>query len=62
MDPPSTGSTTPLNLFVPGDRSERFDKAWASAADEIVFDLEDAVAPAPKARARHAIAGWLEAA
>ena len=30
-------------LFVPGDRPERFDKAWASAADEVIVDLEDAV-------------------
>lgn len=33
-------------LFVPGDRPERFSKAFASAADAVIIDLEDAVAPA----------------
>jgi citrate lyase subunit beta/citryl-CoA lyase len=46
-------------LFVPGDRPERFDKAAASGADAVIFDLEDAVAPAAKASARHAVAVWL---
>lgn len=46
-------------LFVPGDRPERFDKALASAADAVVIDLEDAVAPARKAAARDAVAAWL---
>jgi citrate lyase subunit beta/citryl-CoA lyase len=45
-------------LFVPGDRPERFAKALASGADAIVLDLEDAVAPAAKGRARDAIAHW----
>ena len=49
-------------LFVPGDRPERFDKAWASVADEIILDLEDAVTPENKARARDAVAGWLDGA
>lgn len=42
-------------LFVPADRPERFDKALASAADRVVIDLEDAVAPANKALARAAL-------
>lgn len=46
-------------LFVPGDRPERFDKALASAADAVVVDLEDAVAPAAKAQARDALAALL---
>lgn len=46
-------------LFVPGDRPERFDKALASGADVVVIDLEDAVAPQDKERARGAVAGWL---
>lgn len=46
-------------LFVPGNRPERFDKALASGAGAIVLDLEDAVQPADKARAREAIAGWV---
>lgn len=39
-------------LFVPGDRPERFAKAAASGADAVIIDLEDAVAPEAKARAR----------
>jgi citrate lyase subunit beta/citryl-CoA lyase len=48
-------------LFVPGDRPERFDKACASGADAVIVDLEDAVAPDAKPRARDAIARWLTA-
>ena len=39
-------------LFVPGARAELFDKALASAADAVSFDLEDSVPPAHKAEAR----------
>lgn len=46
-------------LFVPGDRPERFEKALGSAADAVVVDLEDAVAPPNKAAARAAIASAL---
>ncbi|MEE6176109.1 HpcH/HpaI aldolase/citrate lyase family protein [Mycobacterium sp. 050134] len=46
-------------LFVPGDRPERFGKALSSAADEIVLDLEDAVAPEAKAVARESVHRWL---
>lgn len=42
-------------LFVPGSRPERFHKADASTADAVILDLEDAVAPADKDRARDAI-------
>ena len=49
-------------LFVPGDRPERFDKAWASQADAVIIDLEDAVAPEKKLLARTAIAAWLNPA
>jgi hypothetical protein len=38
-------------LFCPGDRPERFGKA-AAASDTVVLDLEDAVAPEHKRRAR----------
>lgn len=38
-------------LFCPGDRPERFDKA-AATSDTVVLDLEDAVAPEHKERAR----------
>lgn len=46
-------------LFVPGSRPELFDKALASAADALSFDLEDSVAPARKAEAREGLAAWL---
>lgn len=39
-------------LYVPGDRPERFDKAAASGADLVIIDLEDAVSPDNKDRAR----------
>ncbi len=40
-------------LFVPADRPDRFEKAAASGTDAIIVDLEDAVAPANKDKARH---------
>lgn len=49
-------------LFVPGDRPDRFAKAAASGADAIVLDLEDAVAPGAKRRARDHVGDWLGAA
>ena len=39
-------------LAVPGSRVELFEKAAASAVDMVFLDLEDAVAPSDKARAR----------
>lgn len=48
-------------LFVPATRPERFDKAAASGADLVLLDLEDAVPPADKDRAREAVRGWLDA-
>jgi len=48
-------------LFVPGDRPERFAKAAASGAHEMIIDLEDAVAPNAKGNARDAISDWLAA-
>ncbi len=44
----------PALLFCPGDRPDRFAKA-AAAADTVVLDLEDAVAPDAKDAARHAV-------
>ncbi len=46
-------------LFVPGDRPDRFESALTSAADCVVVDLEDAVAPEAKAAARENVAGLL---
>lgn len=39
--------------------SDLFDKALASEADALSFDLEDAVAPSRKPAARQALADWL---
>jgi citrate lyase subunit beta/citryl-CoA lyase len=46
-------------LFVPASRPELFEKALASAADALSFDLEDAVAPSQKAQARAHLAAFL---
>ena len=43
-------------LYVPGDKPRALEKAKTLACDAIIFDLEDAVAPENKARARDAIA------
>lgn len=44
-------------LYVPGDRPDRITKAFATDADAVIIDLEDAVKPASKADARaHALA------
>ncbi|APX95602.1 HpcH/HpaI aldolase/citrate lyase family protein [Natronorubrum daqingense] len=42
-------------LFTPGDRPEMLRKAPDAGADVIIFDLEDAVAPARKDEARDAV-------
>ena len=39
-------------LYVPGDRPERVEKAFASRAHAVIVDLEDGVAPAARAEAR----------
>lgn len=46
-------------LFVPGSRPEFFPKAFASEADALSFDLEDAVAEDRKAEARTLLAEML---
>ncbi len=48
-------------LFVPGDRPERFAKAAAAGADEVICDLEDAVGDDAKPAARDAVAAFLAA-
>lgn len=49
-------------LFVPGDRPERMAKGMASAADALILDLEDAVAPAAKPEARRTVRKFLDGA
>ncbi|CAN7526334.1 CoA ester lyase [Caballeronia sp. LjRoot29] len=48
-------------LFVPGNRPERFEKARASGADAVIFDLEDAVQPQEKQGARETVRAHLDA-
>ena len=49
-------------LFVPGDQPERMAKAMAGAADALILDLEDSVAPAVKPEARRAVREFLAGA
>jgi citrate lyase subunit beta/citryl-CoA lyase len=49
-------------LFVPADWPERIAKARASGADAVIVDLEDAVAPEAKVRARETLAALLDEA
>ena len=51
--PPITG------LYVPGHRSDRFERALTSGADLVILDLEDAVPVAQKSEAREAIVATL---
>ena len=48
-------------LFVPGDDEKKIAKAFASSADIVIVDLEDAVGPTPerKANARRVVAAYL---
>jgi citrate lyase subunit beta / citryl-CoA lyase len=48
-------------LFVPGDRSDRMEKALGSGADALILDLEDSVAPAAKPDARRAVHAFVDA-
>jgi citrate lyase beta subunit len=48
-------------LFVSGEKAERFSKAFASGADLVCIDLEDAVQPAQKAATRARVLEWLAA-
>lgn len=49
-------------LFMPGSNARALAKARSLGADALIFDLEDAVAPAEKDRARNQIAATLKAA
>lgn len=48
-------------LFVPGDSERKLAKVADAGADVVIVDLEDAVAPEHKARARIMAAQWLVA-
>ena len=43
-------------LYIPGSKARALDKAVALPADAVIFDLEDAVAPAGKVAARDGLA------
>ena len=46
-------------LYVPGDAGDKLAKALDRGADEIIVDLEDAVAPPAKDQARELVRVWL---
>ncbi|MFT4069774.1 HpcH/HpaI aldolase/citrate lyase family protein [Paraburkholderia sp.] len=48
-------------LFVPGNRPDRFDKAFAASADAVILDLEDAVQPGEKPAARASVSAAVSA-
>lgn len=57
---PPIPADSAIFLFVPADKPERFAKAAASGADAIIIDLEDAVAPGAKGKARSAMQSVLK--
>lgn len=48
-------------LLVNGSRTELFDAARASRADQVILDVEDAVDPAMKDAARAEVIAWMKA-
>ncbi len=48
-------------LFAPGDSERKMEKATASPADVVIFDLEDAVAEQEKPKARSLVSAFLKA-
>lgn len=46
-------------LYVPGDAEDKLERILERGADEIIIDLEDAVAPTAKDRAREITRVWL---
>jgi citrate lyase subunit beta/citryl-CoA lyase len=48
-------------LFAPGDSERKMEKAAASPADIVIFDLEDAVSPEEKPKARTMVRDFLQA-
>ena len=47
-------------LFAPGDSEKKMEKATAGPADIVIFDLEDAVAPSEKPKARTMVREFLQ--
>jgi citrate lyase subunit beta/citryl-CoA lyase len=48
-------------LFAPGDSERKMEKATASPADIVIFDLEDAVTEAEKPKARDMVVAFMKA-
>src|SRR5215211_6669518 len=48
-------------LFVPGDSVHKFESAKKTAADALILDLEDSIAPDEKVGARRTARGMLDA-
>lgn len=48
-------------LFAPGDSERKMEKATAGPADIVIFDLEDAVSPEEKPKARTMVCEFLKA-
>lgn len=46
-------------LFVPADSERKLAKGAQTAADALIYDLEDSVAPERKATARQTLSGWI---
>ena len=46
-------------LFVPGNRPDRFEKACQAGADLVCIDLEDSIGPSEKIEARRTVLDWL---
>ncbi|MCD4524364.1 CoA ester lyase [Nocardioides sp. cx-173] len=46
-------------LYVPGDARDKLDRVLERGADEVIVDLEDAVAPKAKDAARETVRIWL---
>jgi citrate lyase subunit beta/citryl-CoA lyase len=48
-------------LFVPGDSQRKFENAKKTAADALILDLEDSIAPDEKVGARRTVREMLDA-
>jgi len=60
VEPQAAGQPLRSWLFVPGDSERKQDKALGSAADAVILDLEDSVAPAQLPAARTRVASLLQ--
>lgn len=61
MDSVRSGVGARSWLFAPGDSQKKMEKAAAGSADIVILDLEDAVAPGEKPKARAMVKALLQA-